>query len=442
MCDAGVTGGYWRSFCDGTRWQITICARTPAINWQWTHHPSSANDRNIASSLIHEFGHTIGLGHTQDGEYSVMNSSGIPNHGTLRGRWLYPGDIQCHHEEWGTRSNRFLYRSQDHGNDNINPAITLGNSYVRGPGNIITDTPNYLYSTVGYDGTRFQNSFGSTLGSPNRYFHRPYIGIAFTNFWTRELPTEWRTYYNYDNTSSNRYTNPESKTNIRQYAYDLLFSAPPNQGIMRHCFYDPPNCSPKTMFSSHPISISHYQHYDRTVYAWVNQTRGYSYNSGINEADREIWISIGQRGTDPFLLNKPFKTGIRSSTNVSLTCGVLFSAGGWDCIIAYTPLENSSYGMRVKRFFIHEMSEDHYSINWDPITHTVGWLNGSDITTWFNNDKYWLAHKTGKYVRVRSSDTGETWEHYGSLGESITAPRAISHSANNNKTTWIYLTRD
>ncbi|MFU8802765.1 MAG: hypothetical protein ACNA8W_03050 [Bradymonadaceae bacterium] len=86
------TGGYIKSFCSGSRWMITVCASTLDLdvanvhNWQWSHFPTDPDDRNLSSTLLHEMGHALELGHTEGGNYAVMNSSGVPDHGTLRSR--------------------------------------------------------------------------------------------------------------------------------------------------------------------------------------------------------------------------------------------------------------------------------------------------------------------------------------------------------------------
>ncbi len=434
---------------------VTICASISNNNtWDWTHLPGAANDRDLSTTLTHEFGHAIGLGHTTaaTSEYATMNSSGTPDHGTLRGRWLYPWDIRCHEEKQGRRAVDFVYRNHTHDSNSIGAAITSGSGiYSRGLGSVRKNGNNFYWSTVGYNSS-LRNSDGDTMAGGTVSFNQQYVGVMYSNSWLRELPDQWRTYYSYDYDSANRYTNANSRSNVYQYAFDHAFSpSTVQQGRLTHCTNPPGNpCNSSGVYSSNPISSSFDFLANRTVYAWVHHDRSLNHQSNfqstdplIREQDREILVSVGHRGTNAFTLNVPIRTGLYSSTNVALACGGYETAGIYSCIIVYTPLANASNPLMMRRFHISNLPTDNHVIYWDPIIRSVGWLNASDITAWYNANKYWIAHKSGTVVQVRVSNSDATsWSHWGSLGESIVAPQVISANYTYDRRARVYMTRE
>ncbi len=127
----------------------------------------------------------------------------------------------------------------------------------------------------------------------------------------------------------------------------------------------------------------------------------------INDsADREIWFSVGLADSTGRLLNKPFKTGIRTAANVALACGPYSSAGSYDCVLAYVPLDSTTYQLATTRFYTYSGgSSVAYSTEED-----VGWLTGSGATAWYNGD-WFLAHTSGGNIQVRESTDGASWSH-------------------------------
>lgn len=240
--------------------------------------------------------------------------------------------------------------------------------------------------------------------------------------------------YLYDNESTNRYMNPTSLNNIYQYAYDHTFSSTTlTQGHMSHCTNPAPSCTPKNIYSYHPISTSFDPYSSKTVFSWVNQTR----QDGLD--DREIWISVGFNDTNGRRLNVPYKTGIRSSINASVACGPSFSAAEYDCILVYSPIEDAKYPLKTRQFYIAPLSNGESQIIWRPSTTTVGWLTGSNATAWYNNDWY-IAHTSGTGIQIRKSTDSINWTHSETLQSPVSAPRAITLNQSHNRTTRLYFT--
>lgn len=457
----GNSLGWFNTRCDGTQWMLTICGSNNAapactmgsqcdsgicdvannacaLSWH-VQGDYSGGGGDLLVVMNHEFGHVLGLDHpTASQNVGVMGSSAT---GGLRRRALYPWDIECHERGYGRRSRSIRHYFQAHNVSTLSGPTTSASGYSKGMGNVRIDGGSAFWSTVAYS-YRFRNSKGTSLSGTITNFNQQYVS-GFTNAWFPDLPTRWRTMYNYDYDSANRYANSYQLNNIYQYAYDHDFnSGTLTQGKMYACTQAPPNCSPEPIYSYQPISVSPDIVSGRTVFAWVNANRT------NDDEDRQIWISVGNRGSSERLLNVPHKLTIpgttptkslKSSINVALACGEMYSAGGYDCVIVYSPITAKSYAMETRRFYVTG-SSDNYGLAWGS-TASVGWLTGSNVTAWFNNSTWWLAHTSGTTIHVRNSSNSTSWSHYSTLGAgSIGPPQAMSVGNQSNRATRLYYT--
>ena len=356
--------------------------------------------------------------------------------GNLRKRELYPWDIECQERLYGRRSQPIYYRRQGHNAATFDASLfTMAQGYARGLGSIRVDTNGTAHLAAVAYSYRFRNSTGLTLSSSPTNMYQQYVG-AFTNAWFREVPDRWRTMYLYDYDSTNRYENVNSLNNVWQYAYNHSFaSGDLTDGRMSYCTSSSIYCYPEYIYTYHPVSVA-YDHAtsDRTIFAWVNATR----QNGAD--DREIWISIGTRYGSERTLNQPFKTGIRSSINVAIACGPFGSADGfYDCVIIYSPLSNTTYGLYLRRFFVQGTNDTNYDLEWDSETTSVGWLTGSNATAWYNGG-WRLAHTSGTGIQVRESTDSTSWSHSQTLQQPVGAPQAITVGEPGDRTTRLYFT--
>lgn len=309
---------------------------------------------------------------------------------------------------------------------------TMASGYTRGMGNVRYSGSSHYFASVAYD-FRFRNSTGETLSSSPTNFTRQYAS-GFTNAFLRgELPTAWRTILNFDYQSANRFTNVNSVESTYQYSYDTAFTTLLSQGELAFCNFAPPSCGSQKISTYHPIAVAYDEAVSlRTIYAWVNATR---LNSST---DHMIYLAVGQRGTNELLLNEVISTGVQSSTNVAVACGPYGAANGYDCILVYTPLSSTTYGLRLKRFWVGGSADDYY-IYFDPTETAVGWLTGSSPTAWYN-DGWYIAHHAGTGVQVRKSASSTSWSHSQTLAEAVGTPRAVSVGKTSNRETRLYFT--
>lgn len=416
--------------CDGKRFMITICASTGAGDMAWSVGDTpSAFVSDVNAVLAHEFGHAIGLNHATGDEFAVVHSTTT---GSLKQRNLYPWDIECHEREYGRRSQPIKYRLQPHDSSFGISLYQMANGYAKGVGHARFSSGSAFMASTAYD-YRFRSSTGTTLGTPTDV-PISYSG-SLTSAWIREVPSMWRILFTYDLESLNRFENTESLTNIFQLSYPHNFSGTATGGVMEHCTVDPSGCSPEPLRAYYPPSMSYDHAYsERSVFAWVNQTRE------DQSDDREIWISVGNRGISGTTLNEPFKTGIRSSINVSVACGPKYAADGYECIMVYSPIESASFPLRVRRFYVQSFGTDIYSLVFDNTTTNVGWLTGSNATAWYNDDAWWIAHTSGTGIQVRTSTDSSSWSHSSTLQAPVSAPQAITVGEPTNRTTRLYFT--
>lgn len=434
-CNGTATAVHQRR-CDGNNWMITICATNTngILNYSIGSTPSSSK-LDVNAVLVHEFGHALGLNHADitTGQKAAVISS--TSWGSLKQRSLYPWDIECHERIYGRRKQKIHYRRQNHNSILFTSTLyTMATNYARGIGNARDYMSTPYYSSVAYE-HRFRNSTSDQLTTTPTNFNEQYRS-NFTNSWFRESPDRWRTMYLYDNESTNRYQNLTSLNNIYQYAYDHTFSSSTLiQGHMSHCTNSAPfTCSPKNIYSYHPISTTFDSHTSKTIFSWVNQTR----QDGAD--DREIWISVGFNDSTGRRLNAPYKTGIRSSTNVSVACGPSYSAAEYDCILVYSPIEDAEYPLKVRQFYIEPLPGGESKIFWRPSTSSVGWLTGSNATAWYNNHNWFIAHTSGTGIQVRKSTDSINWTHSETLQQPVGAPRVININQTHNREALIYFT--
>jgi hypothetical protein len=435
LCDPNAQRiANWRNTCDGNNWMITICSdnNITANNWSIG---ALTDTYDLHGILVHELGHAHGLGELRTSDPAPVNVSVMGNSpGSLRKRHLYPWDIECEERLHGRRSQPIKYRRQSHNIQLFSDQVySMADGYVRGMGNVMNENGVLKYAAVAYD-FMYRNSVGFVLSGTTRNFLKQYSTGLMNSFY-RELPTRWRTLYNFDTDSTNRFTNVLSTQNVLHYSYPLDFVGLSTVGTMAYCTGDSySSCNPVNIQSYHAMQTA----YDgaasnRTIYAWVNANR-----TNAN-GDHNIYMSVGQRGSSENLLNQLYDTGIQSSTNISIACGPIFSANSnYDCILVYVPLTSTTYSLHVRRFYVSGIY-DQYTLQFDPVVTTVGWLSGSSPAAWFNGE-WFIAHHSGSGIQVRRSSDSTSWSHSQTLDASVGTPRVVSVGESNNRTTRLYYT--
>ncbi len=411
---------------------------------------------DYVSVLVHEFGHTLGLGHPDGhGGSTVLGApagcapAAAADEGmsTMLGsnnaatRDLHEWDYRCAPLVAGTRSVAFERALTGSGGVGLEGYWTSG---AKGTVGLTYDGGTPKFAGVAHDGTSFkwdEDVDGTGLASisgPSAYNGAPITTSVF-----REDPSIDRVIYSYWDDEDALDVVPDNDDDYKPDAGHVLLqvlssnefvsgTSPPD--FLRACSVAGATCltaNRKKIYTSHRPSIAYWNEggANRTVFTWVHRD---PHGGGHLSTSNQLRISVGT--IDSWTLAAPTVTTLRSSTAPGVACFEDFaSPAEWDCLLAYVPATNLENPVRVRRFRI-EGAAMPYSVVFDTTDFATGMQSGHALAMWYqtSTDRFYLAAKdqTGLYgydlVRVRTSPLGDSWTFHTSSSYSNSGPSAAS----------------
>ncbi len=428
---AVTSGACFDTSGKATQFIIKIRTKDGSGNpWNWATGNIGATQWDLVQTLSHEMGHTQRLGHPSGGEQAVMDPTEI---GTNRKRDLYQWDLECLEQISGHRSRTVMRRI--HSGAAIGSESSTSSGHAKVSSGLTHNTGTWLWSTA----NKRNPCFGWTAtSSPATNCTTADLGIDSTagvgpvNAIWREDEDMNRVFYG-DAAETPTYA-WDGKHYMRYQRSDDGFNSTNIAGYLRSCdsmtgFL---TCSSSSyVFSGREISVAWDNYNNRATTAWINQNR-------LNDsASREVMIATGF--VNNFTLPVPSSLGVQSSIAPAVACNA-FSAGGYDCIVAYTDQSASFKNVRIKRFW-SSTGTDRYNIHiasgFDTIAVNVP--TASRVAAYYHDSKFWVVvrpMRTNQNLELYSSSDGQTWTSEGSLGYSDIGASAINYWTISNMVTY------
>jgi hypothetical protein len=391
----------------------------------WSSGDVTWPEIDMVGLLAHEFGHTLNLGHPQYGEAAVMNFA----RGTTRYRDLYAWDLKCAQEYSGHR-NLAAYRR-----------FHLSDGTLSGPWNFTGDwtvsqaSAGVTWHTGNWDrAAAFKGGCWSWTRELNRS-NSPClpqiddrVGIGPTEATWREDESVDRVFYSTWSESPSWQTDAKHQARYERSSDGFVNST---RASMSFCstmsdWMECSNSQPLYTGKQMAFAWDNWSARNRTVSAWARQTR-------LDDSeDRELLISIGY--IHHWRLPEPDSLGVQTSIPPAVACDY-FSAGNYDCVVAFTEQSDSLHRLKTRRFYTQE-GLNRYRIteqSLDPNIHTVA--NGvvrtvSPVALWFKEGYFWLLYRgigPNNPMDLYRSSNGADWIHVQALSDSGLGLSAASY---------------
>lgn len=400
---------------------------------------------DLVSTLSHEFGHTLNLGHPDYHEdcpenicqqpsdvcaYGVMTPSCVMGSGNTERRDLYQWDIECAREVGGERNMTAYYRLFDPTDSDrfTEPLsgqvyqervrnISAGQAWDLESDELIVDGMHQVL-TEGY--VEWMDFYSNNLlwldewpmaagVGPNSLFRKEMSSVdvigAFSGY--EEVPE-------YEQ---------GAQFPMFEYSYQLG-----GKEYFRYCSHevDSYSCDADDLiqgYSGKRLSAAWDPATDRTVNAWAHQNRENDSRS------RKVKLSVGMMTAGEF--PTPDKTGINTDIPPEVVC---LDAEGYNCVLGYTREEDSMNYIRVQRFRVVE-GENRHEIEMEGEEHKVSVQGAvqtaSKIALWHAYGEVWLAYRKAwgeQNINFWSTeDLGKTWEQETGYARSDVGPAVANY---------------
>jgi hypothetical protein len=408
-----------------TQFVITINTRDGAGNlWNFKSQGATrgATEWDLVQTLTHEFGHTQRLGHPATEDASMTPTT----QGTNRSRDLYQWDLECSASVSGKRSVTGIWQSHS-------TTFSGETVFTAGPGwgvenlsagvssSAIPGTWQWAASVKQGACTNWLSGFNPATAKCTSI--SGIVGASPTEAVWREDTTNDRIFFvdqgdapaAYVATSSHRVAYRRSTDQFTSQVQGSMSSCTAMSGLFTCSGTEP-------MQSGKHVAVAWDNFNSRTVFAWVNQNRA------NNTQEREIRIAIGNIGHT--LLPQADGLAVQSSVSPGVACNA-FSAGGYDCIVAYADQSDTFNRVFTRRFWASS-GATRFTLNVDPVIHAVSFApTASRIAAWYNstNARFYIATRAQRVteaVEVFESADGATWTALANLGTTIAGPSAAS----------------
>lgn len=409
----------------GVATQFVITIRTKdagGIPWNWRSHGSTigATQWDLVQTLTHELGHTQRLGHPNTEDASMTPTT----MGTNRSRDLYQWDLECNASISGHRSLTGFWRthSSTFGSE-IGFTAGTGWNVANLSAGVSNSTGSWLWAASVKQSacTNWLSSFNPATAHCTSI--STIVGQSPTEAVWREDTTNDRIFFTeqtdfptaYTATSTHRVSYRRSTDQFVSQISGGLSSCTSMSGFFT-CAATAPVQTGKH------VAVAWDNLNNRTVFAWANQNRS------NNAQEREIRIAIGNISNTT--LPQHDSLGVQTSVAPGVACNA-FSAGGYDCIVAYVDPSEVMNRVRTKRFFASS-GANKYSLTIDPVAHDVSFApTASRIAAWYSSttSKFYVAtrpQRINELIEVFESTDGSTWSVTGQLGTTIVGPSAAS----------------
>jgi hypothetical protein len=459
-----------------TNWNIEINTHYDENYWNsdpmscveidWSVATPGVNQIDLLGSVVHEFGHAMGLGHpchepAQPPVTAAVMGPGASGPAGERRRDLYRWDIECSNET-GVRL-REIRRHWNYSNGTLQQTgARILPSWLSSKA-----TPEYSLRAgtwvVGYNWTH------SSISAPTSCWEHQNQSNDFCSGTGPGTGTVAATLAEDAGTHDNWFRGTDQEfvgVSINPTNYDIgdrrvlhvrssngNFGGTP--GRLEYCSEGMGggwmNCYlglTRPLTTARRLAVTHVDAQTDSgadtvsLFAWSHQDRLYQTPPLQN---REILLSAGR--VSNHVLPYPHSTGLRTSVGPAVACNPAHES--WSCIVVYASDEVNVGQVRVHRFWVTtNQFNTHYIVHqetggglppWIPpsvVTRTVATnlRTGSDLAAWVNDGRWWIAVRPistdagqQQFIRVYSSHDAISWQLESTLnGTSVMGPAAIS----------------
>jgi hypothetical protein len=395
------------------QFEIEIFARqtddgAPGDFWPWSVGDVGSDELDLPGILTHEFGHAMNINHPAHGEFAVMDicfnadceplapPPGYPGggggdiEGSTRQRDLYAYDLKCAEEISGHRTLSAYRRWQTSGGSLGGEWAFTGTSAVAQASAGATWHTGSQWTAAAFKRdtcTAWTRGLGVSNTSCTGIDDR--VGIGPTEATWRENPSIDRVFYaDWEETPMWAFN---AKHRARYERSDDGFQSGV-VGSMNYCatMNDWMSCSPffqTPLYTGKQLAFAWDNWRNRTVAAWARQTRN------DDAADRRVMIAIGH--IEHWLLPEPDHLDVRTTIPPAVACDA-FSAGNYDCIVAFTDQADPLNTLRIRRFWSGHCG-DRYCLtpqSLDPDTYILsGRRTAAPVALWFNDGNFYLMYR-------------------------------------------------
>lgn len=325
--------------CGGSQFKITVWPRLISTEvrsfWnRWeniTTPPSGQYIRDVAGVLVHELGHTQGLGHPATEECVMGNFDN-----DVRKRDLYRWDFYCSESLSGLRALTAYRMNHSDTLGFVGPTAFSGTHPVtKAAGGVTFDGSTVRSSAAFHRGSQIawdENADGTGyvgLSNPSTI-----NGIGFVPAFFQEDSNQTdRVFYSYWDDAPTDH-DAESEHFVRQIRSTNEFSSQTAGSMFECTAMSGATCTNSDeMQSRSNVAVAWVDgSVDTSVVAWVHQEHS---GDGTSTDANEIRIALGYEDDDT--LSIPLRTGLKSAVAPGLACKENFS-GSHDCILAYVPM--------------------------------------------------------------------------------------------------------
>lgn len=423
--------------CPDAGWLIVVCPVSGSgLSWSTAGVPS-AQQRDMVSVMVHEFGHVLDLAHpaSMNGGWncptaSVMNTSVCDDYvdAGLAMRALFRYDIKCSSER-GFRSVSVQNYSQ-WSTGFSGPATVAPSSAIKGQPFVTSFWPPQSARSLIRQHTGTPESTivmvypGLASGGSPSQLNALVAGALPGGGWWQEsgLAHQIRTFTT-RSTSTSWYAN----NTVRLYAHNIanISAGAQHIGNISRCS-NPSTCSPVTIRAIGRVDSTFDYADESTIAVWANQAR-------FNNSDN-MRVVIGVRALTNDRLGHVAPLDIHSSVPPAVACQEAQAFGEKNCLLAYVRRDDPASFIRVRAFSVNFGGTGAYGagLAWAMASggqvaeYTVldgGFAHGA-LALWYYDSAWWLAygHPTSSDVIVRSSTNGGMSWTTSILGPSITSP--------------------
>jgi len=405
--------------CGGTSFLVTLYRSNSDGLIPWSTSLIAWPEIDLLSVIVHELGHTQGIGHPGSGEVASMDSI---HPGEYYQRDLFQWDVKC-------ARNATIRQLSDYGR------AIFGSSFWPIEQTASTMDPISLAAGVAFNVSWKTVQAFNTISGGRIIFNDSMSSLR------RVLSMD-----SYDTAPAvHRYTNVVAESVAvtftegvgRPNAYDYWSERPrvkrerstnefqtAEAEELEYCLVDSSGC----MANWYPYKV---ESYNPIAQAWHDGlgVPVFAYRNAGSNSSSKLMITAGVH-LPYYRLEYPVAFSKKSLVGPGIACKDE-AAGGYDCLVAYVDFDDPTLQVKVFRVEVSAGTPNTYSIEASPQTTPA--RTGSNITMWHQDGKFWMAVRSATYQEpmvIYSSATGatNTWTSQQTYwSTAVTAPSAASN---------------